>query len=109
LIVRFLASVQTLPPIGTAEQSHDRRCDSSPFAPGNAIKVYGASRIKTVDRSPLQTLRNGRRTRHDRNPNIGFHQLDQIVLGRNFVAMIDVEAVLVKRGAQSIGMFAKIP
>ena len=97
-----------LPPVGAAQHAHDGRSHRGAFAPGNAVEVDRSSHVQPINGGPLQGFGNRRRLGNDGDADIGLHQFDQVALGGDFVAAIDVDAVLAQRLAKAVGMLAII-
>ena len=104
-----LAAFHILPPIGATQHAHDSGCHCRAFAASDSVEVNGASRIKPIDCCPPESFRNRRSVRHHSHADLRLEQFDQVAFGADVVALIEVQAVFAKRGAEAIGMFAIVP
>jgi len=68
--------------------------------------MHGAPRIQSVDRPALQCRRYRGGMRDNGDADIGFEQLDQVALRRDFVFAIDVEPVLAQGIVDPFGVFS---
>ena len=99
---------QKLLPVRAAQHPHYGGCYRGALAPGDAIKVHRAPRVEPVDAGALQGRRDRGGVRKHSDTDIGLQELDQVALRGNFVASIDVDAMLAQRIVQPVGMFAVV-
>src|SRR5689334_24119233 len=66
--------------------------------------MHGAPCVQSLDRGALQGFRYRRGVRNHGNADVRLEKLDQVALGRDFVAAIDIEPMLAQRTVDPLGM-----
>jgi len=96
-------------PVGAAQHAHHGGCHRRPFTPGDAVEVYGATRIQPFDGGTFERRRDRGGIRHHGDADIGLQQLDQIAFRSDFMATIHIKPMFAKRSVRPRRMLAVIP
>ena len=96
-------------PVRGTQHFHEGRGDRGTLPARNTVEAYVPSQLEPCHRDAYQTLRRIDRSRQKADADIGIEQSQQILIRRNFMAMIGIEPLCTQHRGEITALLAMVP